>query len=359
MNYPSFLVRIGCITYNHAPYIEDAMNGFCMQETTFPFVATIIDDASTDGEQEVINKYLDDNFDFSENSVSRKWETDDAHFIYAQHKENKNCYFAVVLLKYNFYSIKKAKGPLIKEWTDTKYIASCEGDDYWTAPEKLQTQVDFLEQHKEYSMSTHASNYIKNGEVIKNDIRSEKECCFTIEDVLAHGGDFFPTCSYVCRTDVLRSGGEFRKIATVDDYPLTVHIATMGKIHYLPDIMACYRYLVPDSATSRIYASTDFKPLISHAENEKLWLNAFNKETQYKFDTFIKYHNMITARSLMFRRAIDLSEYKKTLIWINFLKLKKEYRKDYFWQMLTYRYNGLYNFACKIKNILNKFFFIS
>jgi len=79
------LVCIRCITYNHAPYIEDAMNGFCMQQTTFPYVAVIIDDASTDGEPEVIKAYLDKHFDMQHAHI---WENNDAHFMEAQHKEN-------------------------------------------------------------------------------------------------------------------------------------------------------------------------------------------------------------------------------------------------------------------------------
>ena len=58
-----WMVRVRCMTFNHASYIEDAMNGFTIQQTDFPFVCTIIDDASTDGEQEVIKNYLQDNAD--------------------------------------------------------------------------------------------------------------------------------------------------------------------------------------------------------------------------------------------------------------------------------------------------------
>lgn len=61
-----FKVRVYCSTFNHSPYIEDAMNGFCMQETNFPFVAIIIDDASTDGEPEVIKQYLQEHFDLED-----------------------------------------------------------------------------------------------------------------------------------------------------------------------------------------------------------------------------------------------------------------------------------------------------
>ena len=81
MDEHKYMVRVSCMTYNHASYIEDAMNGFCMQETSFPFVCTIVDDASTDGEQDVIQKYLNEHFVLTLGPVAgatitrwRRWE---------------------------------------------------------------------------------------------------------------------------------------------------------------------------------------------------------------------------------------------------------------------------------------------
>ena len=104
MNYPKFKVCVRCFTFNQADYIEDAMNGFTMQQTDFPFVCCIVDDASTDKEQKVIKNYMDRNFNLSDSSVSYKKETDYANIIYAQHNSNKNCFFAVLFLKENLYS---------------------------------------------------------------------------------------------------------------------------------------------------------------------------------------------------------------------------------------------------------------
>ena len=72
-----YMVQTRCMTYNHAPYILEAMNGFCMQKTTFPFVNVIVDDDSTDGEPEVIEKYLQEHFDLDDSAVVRREETDD------------------------------------------------------------------------------------------------------------------------------------------------------------------------------------------------------------------------------------------------------------------------------------------
>ena len=108
MEYPKFKVCVRCFTFNQAKYIEDTMNGFVMQQTDFPFVCCIVDDASTDGEQDVIKMYMDMHFDYSPTSVSFEKDTDYAHIHYAQHKENKNCYFAVLFLKRNLHFRKES-----------------------------------------------------------------------------------------------------------------------------------------------------------------------------------------------------------------------------------------------------------
>lgn len=144
-----FLVRVSCMTYNHANYIIDAMKGFVMQQTSFPFVCTIVDDASTDGEQEVVKKFLQEYFPVQNTPVSYEKDMDYGYVAFSRHKTNENCYFAVVCLKENHLSQRKSKVPYLQEWMDTKYIAMCEGDDYWTDPLKLQSQIDYLEKHKE------------------------------------------------------------------------------------------------------------------------------------------------------------------------------------------------------------------
>lgn len=137
------MVFIQSMTFNHANYIEDAMRGFVMQKTDFQYVAAVVDDASTDGEPEVIKRFLEKEFDMPS---AVQDETGDYVRVVAKHKTNVNCTFVVVFLKYNHYSIEKERLPYFKEWYDNaKYIAMCEGDDYWTDPLKLQKQVDILE----------------------------------------------------------------------------------------------------------------------------------------------------------------------------------------------------------------------
>lgn len=146
-----WLVCVHCPTYNHAPYIKEALDGFCMQDTNFPYVCVVVDDFSTDGEQAILKDYMSEYFELKKNTLSIPNETDDYLMTFAQHKKNRNCHIALYLLKYN-HGHMKPRGPYYKKWDEeSKYVARCEGDDYWIDEAKLQKQVDFLDAHEHYS----------------------------------------------------------------------------------------------------------------------------------------------------------------------------------------------------------------
>ena len=233
------------MTFNHAPYIVDAMNGFCMQQTTFPFVAIIVDDASTDGEPEIIKSYLQDNFDLEDKGIVRNEETDDYVMTFARHKKNQNCFFAVFLLKYNHYSKNRAKWPYYMEFAKVPlYIATCEGDDYWTNPNKLQMQVNFLDAHPDYSMCFHDV-----------DIKAEKgrkwyDVFGKLEDRDYTGLEnlikwSIPTCSMVLRKETIIHMPLNEKFRMGDNV-LILQCSRHGKIRCIPRKMGVYR-LTPTS----------------------------------------------------------------------------------------------------------------
>lgn len=240
---PTFLLSIDCITYNQSAYITDAMNGFIMQQTNFSFVAVIIDDASTDGEQEVIRKYVDEHFDHSLESGFKEWETEDALWTFAQHAENKNCHFVIVYLKRNLYKDPDKKAEVTKDWYNSKYIARCEGDDYWTDSLKLQKQVDFLEAHEEYSMCFHAA--------VINDDENEKEhpkwiCCDSVLNKDYSATELFEnwivaTASMVYRKDIvlypIKNPGNILN-GDIFDVEKCAHC---GKVRAMEDRMSVYR----------------------------------------------------------------------------------------------------------------------
>lgn len=123
------LVSICCITYNHAQFIRKCLDGFLMQTTNFPIEILIHDDCSTDGTTEIIREY----------------ETIYPDLIFPLYEE-ENQYQHGKAAEIDFYNYRRARG---------KYIAYCEGDDYWTDPLKLQKQVDFMEANPEYSVCFH------------------------------------------------------------------------------------------------------------------------------------------------------------------------------------------------------------
>ena len=244
MEYPKFKVTVSCMTYNQSKYITDAMNGFTMQQTDFPFVCTIVDDASTDGEQEVIRKYVEENFDFSEGSAAYSKETDYAFITYAQHKTNKNCYFAVLYLKENHYSQKKDKSPYLKEWRDgVEYMAICEGDDYWIMSDKLQVQYDMIQKDPNAMMVY--TDYQTVDEYGNKILRKQYE----IYKRKSISGDILPlllkanfplTCTILIRKKIMESS-LYKNMPSFYDYGLFLTAASFGDCLYLDKETSSYR----------------------------------------------------------------------------------------------------------------------
>ena len=245
---PDFLVRVSCMTYNHAPYIVDAMNGFTMQQTDFPYVCTIIDDASADGEQEVIKAYLKVHFDLDDNSIAYNEETEDYVLTFARHKSNLNCYFAIIYLKYNHYNIKKSKQPYVSRWSNTKYVALCEGDDYWTDHKKLQKQVTFLEEHLEYNVCSHNFfKYFEKEDTFSN--YSRYSCIFDKNQLQFYEyslDNYFKEWYIQTLTCVYRNGGYLNNIPREKykhyrDDIFYYYLLKQGKGVLLKDVMGVYR----------------------------------------------------------------------------------------------------------------------
>ena len=237
----NFKVCIKCWTYNHAPYIIDALNGFVIQKTSFPYVCIIVDDASSDGEPNVIRNYLSKHFDLVDNSVVRNEETNDYVLSFARHRTNKNCFFAIYFLKYNHHG-KKNKSVYFENWVKSiQYHAICEGDDYWTDPLKLQKQVSFLDSHNEFSICFHSVKLLFHEEgrySIDNAKDVASETC--ISDLAE--GNYIHTLSVVFRYNPLVYN-ELNRIGKVpaSDYVLHMLNAKYGKIKKITDCMGVYR----------------------------------------------------------------------------------------------------------------------
>ena len=251
-------VAINCMTYNQSAYITDALNGFCMQQTCFPFVAVVIDDASTDGEQEVIKAYIEGHFTHSEETGFRQWETDDAFWTFAHHKENENCHVVAVYLKRNLYLEPEKKNALIKEYLNAKYIAICEGDDYWIDPLKLQKQVDILDADETLmAVVTNSIVVDKEGHELNtkqdNVVPENKEGRYDLRSFM-YKVHHYPTAT-VCyrRTHVEEVAEMTRHMANpyLGDWTLWIALHVFGDFYYVDQVTSAYR-VNPTSLTHTV-----------------------------------------------------------------------------------------------------------
>ena len=125
------LVTVSCIAYNHEKYIARALDSFLKQKTDFPFEIVIHDDASTDRTAEIIREYAEKYPDI----IRPMYQTE-------------NQYSKGISNISGAFNFPRAEG---------KYIAMCEGDDYWIDDTKLQRQADYMEAHPECTMCFHLS----------------------------------------------------------------------------------------------------------------------------------------------------------------------------------------------------------
>ena len=231
-----YKVLVRCMTYNQSKYIEDALNGFAMQQTNFPFVCLVMDDCSTDGEQEVIKAWMERECDM-EKAVNI--EIEKSFVTLVPHKSNLNCQFAFYFLKQNLYK-KGGKAPMIAPWREhCEYEALCEGDDYWIDESKLKKQVDFLDNHSDYSMCFHRAKVIADGEGIGTDLYANlEERDYTGCEILERW--IVPTASTLCRISAVMNVPKDKRFV-FGDIVLFLTMASTGKIRCLTDKMSVYR----------------------------------------------------------------------------------------------------------------------
>jgi len=245
------LLSICCLTYNHQHYIRAAIEGFISQKTNFSYEIIIHDDASTDQTVDIIKEYQ---------------------------KAYPRLIFPIFQSENQYSRGIKPLPNFLWPQVRGKYIALCEGDDYWTDPNKLQIQVEFLETHPEYSISYHRVKelYESTGELALEKLNlSGVEKDYTIEDLAKR--NLIHTPSVVIRKNFEQFPDWFMQ-CPIGDYPLNMLVARHGLIRYFPLPMAVYR--IHPSST---WSSLDFIPQI------KKWLRVltdlikeFNDESRIK-----------------------------------------------------------------------------
>ncbi|NDP28762.1 MAG: glycosyltransferase [Flavobacterium sp.] len=232
------IITVICTSYNHEKYIQQCLEGFVMQQTDFAFEIIVHDDASTDNTQKIIKK-------FAENYP---------HLFFNIY-QTQNHFSKKEINIWSDIMIPKARG---------KYIAICEGDDYWTDPFKLQKQVDFLEANPDYGLVHSNFNFLydNHNKLVKNrSVRDDSN--FTFKSLLS--GKFtigtLTVCfvkkyyhNYIAETTPMSENWK------MGDLPLWLYISNFYKTHYINEVMGVYRVLEESaSQTSDVNKRYDFE----------------------------------------------------------------------------------------------------
>ncbi len=306
-------VSISCLTYNHADYIRQCLDGFIMQKTDYKFEVLVHDDASTDGTQDIIREYEEKYPDI----IKPIYQTE-------------NQYSQGINIDHTF------QWPRIKG----KYVAYCEGDDYWIDEYKLQKQYDAMESHPNCALCVHKTEVIDYNSksqsvwpnedkdsifkyIINNTIKSDdfvKSICFD--------GDYpFQTSSYFFKSELIKFDGgdipEFMKIACVGDVPIMLLASCFGDIFVLNEVMSVYRRFASGSWSERRRDSFDMYDAVN--DNTVLYFQKFNEYSNYKYNDCINYN----VAKMKYFKAIQHSNYKKVFdtelrIYVRSLPLKTQ-----------------------------------
>ena len=250
------LVVVRCIVYNHEPYLRDCLEGILMQKTNFDFVVVVHDDASTDNSVSIIQEYAKE---------------------YPQK-------IIPVIEKENLY--KKHKKELVDvldkscEDTGAKYVAICEGDDYWIDPLKLQKEVDYMEVHPDCSLC--GTNGFVMWEDFVNPSSYFTDCAEPVDYSMSDlGKDWrLPTASIIYRMDVLKGMKEWNEGYFHGDLRTMLTASAMGTVHYMPFLSCVYRYSKKNLTSTTMMVGSNY----SWAVKEKMRLfHGFNQWTKGKF----------------------------------------------------------------------------
>lgn len=211
MNNP--VVSVLMITYGHEKFIIEAINSILIQECNFEIELIISNDCSPDKTDDIITNFIKNN--------------EKASKIIKYFKQENN----IGMMPNCIFALKQCSG---------KYIALCDGDDYWTDKNKLQTQVDFLNANKDYVLSFHKVAILKSDGSIVDDFITKVPENYETQETLARFGNYIHTPSVVFRNCIKEFPFEFSQ-TKIGDYFLYMMITENGKIKFIPEVMAIYR----------------------------------------------------------------------------------------------------------------------
>lgn len=297
-----YTVLIHCTTYNHGKYIKDALDGFVNQKCSYPFCAIIIDDCSTDNAPDIIREYAGKYPDI----------------------------IKPILLGENHMQHGILRDPYFEKWHNSaKYIAFCEGDDYWIDALKLQKQVSFLENNPEYGMVYGKARFWKDGKVFGS--HGTADCSF--EGLLTYSN--FPTLTRVFRKTI--ENRYFDEVAPrsmpwmMGDYPQAFYYVLNSKIKFFDEYFAVYRLLDSSASHSKdveylfkFYDSADdvrryfVNNYVAENDKKQMYLHLIKeREIEYKISLLLNCNKINEARTLYVQNNDALCTYNRVKFYLS------------------------------------------
>lgn len=281
------MVSVSMITYNHEKFIAEAIEGVVMQKTDFPFELVIGEDCSTDNTRAICIEY-------------------------------QKKYPDIIRLR-----LPETNQGMMLNWINNigsgkgKYIALCDGDDYWTDPYKLQKQVDFMEANPDFALCSHPVHTLMCG-VLDENVEIEKDI-LTTDDLIKKDWALL-TASIFFRKEAHKTPDWYYTVKN-GDYALQLIVSLSGKIKFLSEYMAVYRQHLGGM-------SSTLKPL-----NQTAWmvylLHEFNKYTASKFRKIITERikrmfklQIYYAKGYSLRKAAAVLSVYQKLLFINPFMIK-------------------------------------
>lgn len=293
-----------CIpTYQQHDYIRGCIEGALMQQTSFPFEIVVGDDGSVDGTTEICMEYAEkypDKIRFYNRTRELCRVFDEEGHIEIEQAGNW------------WWTLQDGRG---------KYIAICEGDDYWIDPLKLQRQVDFLEGNPEYIMCFH------NAVVYKEEIPNVSlfNLMKSDEDLSIHDAIhkwLVPTASIVVCRDVISNYPQWMPRIYSGDYSLILLVRYLGKVRYLANISSVYRLNFSNNSLSSQMKNKNI-PIL---EQKILLLKGFNIGTRYQYNEEVESRIYYLMNELEFqklkKRKLILLFHPRVLLWKLISKMK-------------------------------------
>jgi glycosyltransferase involved in cell wall biosynthesis len=252
------MVSICCITYNQEEYIRDALDGFLSQETDFSYEVLIHDDASTDGTADIIREY------------ARQYPE-----IIKPILQTENQYAKGLTNVSGTYNFPRAKG---------RYIAMCEGDDYWTDPHKLQRQTDYMEAHPDCSLVFHSACIEVQGRALtERRMRPYRRSRRVSPEEIIDKTSGYPTASLMFRADMVKILPDFYVNAPLADIPLQLMAAARGWAYYMDRPMCVYRLGGAFSWTTLMKQGDYERKQRQYYQDMKKMYRGFDRETGGRF----------------------------------------------------------------------------